>query len=249
MVVNVSVTVPAVISAALGVYTALSVVLLGENVPVPPDHVAVVAEPPIVPASVTVLLPHIVCAGPASTVAAGLIVITTLSDAAGHAPAGSLVVSVSVTVPAATSAADGVYTAFSVLAFGANVPLPPLHVTVIAAPPIVPANVTVLPAHIVCAGPASTVATGSSVITTLSETAGHGPAGSFVVKVNVTEPAVISAALGVYTAVSVVLLGVNVPVPPDHVAVVAEPPIVPANVTAPLPHIVAQDQHQPLLSD
>jgi hypothetical protein len=51
--VRVSVTVPAVISAALGVYTALSVVLLGANVPVPPLHVPEVAAPPTTPANVT----------------------------------------------------------------------------------------------------------------------------------------------------------------------------------------------------
>ncbi len=78
--------------------------------------------------------------------------------AAVHAPAGSLVVSVSVTVPAVISAALGVYIALSVVAFGANVPVPPLHVALVAEPPIVPASVTVLPAHIVCAVPASTVA-------------------------------------------------------------------------------------------
>ncbi len=66
-----------------------------------------------------------------------------------------------------------------------------------ADPPKVPANVTVLPAHIVCAGPASTVAVALIVITTLSLTAGQGPSGSLVVNVSVTVPAVISAALGV----------------------------------------------------
>ncbi len=75
--------------------------------------------------------------------------IVTLSVTAGHEPAGSLVVNVSVTVPAATSAALGVYIAFKVELFGAKVPVPPLQVALVAEPPIVPASVTVLPAHIV----------------------------------------------------------------------------------------------------
>ena len=48
-----------------------------------------------------------------------------------------------------------------------------------------------------------------SVIVAL--TAVHGPAGSSVVYVKVTVPAVISAALGVYVAVGVLLLKVPVP--------------------------------------
>ena len=56
---KVSVTLPAAISAADAVYTALSVVLFGANVPVPPDHTPPVALPPITPASVTLgLLEH-----------------------------------------------------------------------------------------------------------------------------------------------------------------------------------------------
>jgi hypothetical protein len=145
-VVKVNVTVPAAISAALGVYIALSVVLFGLNVPVPPDHVADVAEPPVTPANVTVLPAQIVCAAPASTVATGLIVMIISSLPAVQGP---VVVKVNVTVPASTSAALGVYTAFRVLAFGANVPVPPLQVPPVAAPLTVPARVTVLPAHIV----------------------------------------------------------------------------------------------------
>ena len=69
------------------------------------------------------------------------------------------------------------------------------------------------------------------VISTWSDTALQTPAGSSVVKVNVTEPAVISAADGVYVAVNVALSGLNVPVPPLHVPVEALPPTEPARVT------------------
>jgi hypothetical protein len=65
-----------------------------------------------------------------------------LSIAGGHGPAGSFVVNVSSTDPAAISAALGVYTAFSVFAFGLNVPVPPLHVPEVALPPTIPARVT-----------------------------------------------------------------------------------------------------------
>ena len=56
------------------------------------------------------------------------------------------------------------------------------------------------------------------------------PLGLFEVRVNVTVPAVISAALGVYTALSVVAFGLKVPVPPLQVPPVALPPTVPARV-------------------
>ena len=63
------------------------------------------------------------------------------------------------------------------------------------------------------------------------ETELHGPAGSFVVNVSVTVPAMISAGLGVYVDVNE-LGSLNIPVPVDvHVDVVAEPPIIPARVT------------------
>src|SRR5215212_1742234 len=65
----------------------------------------------------------------------------------------------------------------------------------------------------------------------------HGPAGSALVRVSVTVPAVISAALGVYTAFRVVLLGLNVPVPRLQIPVDAPPVIDPARVT------LAEDAH------
>ena len=68
----VSVTVPAEISAAVGVYTAFIAVVDGAYVPFPPDHIA----PPAtvkVPLSVTVgLLAHDVWLAPAFTVGAGV---------------------------------------------------------------------------------------------------------------------------------------------------------------------------------
>jgi hypothetical protein len=66
----------------------------------------------------------------------------------------------------------------------------------------------------------------------LAEAAAQGPAGSLVVNVNVTVPAVISAALGVYTAVGVFLSGLKLAVvPPVHEALVAAPLKLPAKVT------------------
>jgi hypothetical protein len=64
----------------------------------------------------------------------------------------------------------------------------------------------------------------------VSTAALHGPVGSFVVNVRVTEPAEISFAEGVYTAVADVVL-LNVPDPEvDQVKLVAPPEIAPANV-------------------
>ena len=68
-------------------------------------------------------------------------------------------------------------------------------------------------------------------MTIRSETAGQGPVGSFVVKVKVTVPAVMSAADGVYTAFTKEAL-LKVPVPlVVQVLLVADPPRVPAKVT------------------
>jgi hypothetical protein len=160
--------VPADISAAVGVYTALSVVLLGANVPAPPLHVPDVADPPTEPARVTFgLAAQTVWSIPALTVGDGLIVIKTWSLVAVQVPGGSLVVKVNVTVPAVISAAVGVYTALSVELFGVKVPAPPLHVPEVADPPTTPASVTFgAPAQTTWSVPAFTVAAGLIVITT-----------------------------------------------------------------------------------
>src|SRR5688500_263474 len=116
-------------------------------------------------------------------------VMITVSFTAGHGPD---VVRVSVTVPAVTSAADGVYTALSVRLSGANAPVPPVQVAPVAEPPKLPFNVTVLPEQIDWSPPAFTVAGGSMVIRTFCEAGAQGPD---VVSVSVTAPAVTSAAL------------------------------------------------------
>jgi hypothetical protein len=68
------------------------------------------------------------------------------------------------------------------------------------------------------------------VITITSATAPHGPAGSFVVNVNVAVPAEICAALGVNVAFKVVALGENVPDDAVQVPEVAPPLTEPASV-------------------
>ena len=84
------------------------VVAFGVKVPAP-LHVALVAAPPNEPASVVAaLLAHTVWAGPAFTVATGLIVIVIEALTAPHGPAGSSVVNVTVAWPAAISPAVGV---------------------------------------------------------------------------------------------------------------------------------------------
>src|SRR5206468_8368302 len=113
LVVSVSVTLAAAISAAVGVYFAFNAEAPGLNAPAPPVHVPLEAPPPRTPASCTCgLLAHTRWSAPAFTMAAGLMVIVIASLTAGHGPAGSLVASVSVTVPAAISAAEGMYEAF-----------------------------------------------------------------------------------------------------------------------------------------
>jgi hypothetical protein len=129
----------------------------------------------------------------------------TWSLTAPHGPEGSFVVSVSVTLPAARSAALGVYVALSADAPGANAPPdPPLHVALVAAPPIAPASwIGVDTAQVIWSGPAFTVAAGLMTMTMRSVTCWHGPPVAALVSVSVTLPVAISAALGVYVALSV----------------------------------------------
>ncbi len=61
----------------------------------------------------------------------------------------------------------------------------------------VPLSTIVLVSQNVVSFPALTVATGLNVIIEKSETGPHGPAGSLVVNVKVTEPLFLSAALGI----------------------------------------------------
>src|SRR5881394_507649 len=122
---------------------ALSAVALGLKLPAPPFHMPEAAPPPTAPASVTLgSLAHTAMSTPASAVAAGAMVMRMASLTAAHGPAGSFVVSVSVTPPAAISAAAGVYVALSAEAEGAYVPAPPLQVPLVAPPPTPPANCT-----------------------------------------------------------------------------------------------------------
>jgi hypothetical protein len=107
-VVNVTVALPAEISPAVGVYVAFKVVLLGAKEPAP-LQVALEAAPPKEPAKVVAgLLAQTVWLGPALTVAAGLMVMVIEELTAGHGPAGSSVVNVTVALPAEISPAVGV---------------------------------------------------------------------------------------------------------------------------------------------
>ena len=168
------------------------------KLPVPDeDHVEEVALPPIVPAKMCVLPAQISASTPAFTVADAFTESTMASLVAGHVPTGSFVVIVSVTVPAITSGAEGVYPAVSKVA-SSNVPVPDVvHKDDVALPPLVPDNVCVFPEQIFASDPALTVAAWFIVKTITSFTAGHGPTGLFVVIVKLTEPAVMSAADGV----------------------------------------------------
>jgi hypothetical protein len=147
-----------------------------------------------------------------------------------HGPAGSFVVSVSVTPPAASSAAVGVYVAVSVEAFGLYVPAPPLQVPVAAPPPTMPASCTAgADVHTVTSLPAFAVAMGLMLMRTSSLATAHGPPVAFVVSVSVTPPAAISAGVGSYVAFSAEAFGLNVPAPPLHVPLEAPPPTTPAS--------------------
>src|ERR1043166_4968162 len=105
--VSISMTDPAVVSAVLGTYVALSVVAFGVNVPVP---VVVQMPEPVeeVPFSGrSGLFLHATVLIPAFTEGASEMVSTIASETALHCPL-PVVVSEMVTVPAAVSAALGV---------------------------------------------------------------------------------------------------------------------------------------------
>jgi hypothetical protein len=194
--VSVSVTVPVVLSAALGTYVAFSVVLFGEKVPLPD----VDQEPPdatvTLPASNTLaLLAQTVLSAPAFAVGAGVIVTTIASLTAVHVPI-PVVRSVSVTVPAALSAALGTYVAFSVVLLGVKVPDPDVDHDPPEAIVTLPFSATfALLAQTVWSAPAFAAGAGVIAITIASVTAMHVPF-PVVVSVNVTVPVVVSAALG-----------------------------------------------------
>lgn len=72
-----------------------------EKLPLDADHVALVAAPPILPARVILLPAHTPLLGPGFTVAAcvTVIVVVLVTGRQGPLPSGSLLVSVSVTLP------------------------------------------------------------------------------------------------------------------------------------------------------
>ena len=111
------------------------------NVPAPEVVHKIVPFAALAPVTVAVTFAQIVCEPPAVAVGNGVIVNTIESVAEVHVPAGSLVVNVSVTVPAVLSAAEGVYTAVADVAL-LNVPVPEVvQVKLVATPPIEPARV------------------------------------------------------------------------------------------------------------
>ena len=109
---------------------------------------------------------------------------------------GSEEVRVRVTVPAAMSAGLGVYTAFSVLAFGVNVPpLPPDHTPVVALPLTVPVSAMVAPGHTDAAAVA--VTTGGVFTVTVTVEVLTPQFASVAVSVRVILPVVVGVNIGV----------------------------------------------------
>jgi hypothetical protein len=160
--------------------------------PVAASYQLMVVPPALVADMVTVPAPHrVALTGDEGATGKGFTVTITVDVAAVHGPvpSGSFVVKVSVTFPLAM---EGVYVDVSDVGLE-NVPLGADQVVVVALPPIVPARDTILPAQIVCAVPALTVAACVTFIVLVALTTEHGPAGSFVVNVNVTVPVKLGA--------------------------------------------------------
>jgi hypothetical protein len=158
-VVSVSVTLPADLSAPLGVYVVLRADVLAK-VPVPEDdQVDDVADPPLVPVIDATSPAQMVWSAPALTVAAGLIVTVIASLTALQGPFGLFVVSVRTTLPANLSPALCVYVVLVDAAL-ANVPVPEVvQVEEVAEPPLAPVSEAVaVVEQISWSAPAFTVA-------------------------------------------------------------------------------------------
>ncbi len=126
-VVRVSITRPETTSAGLGEYVVLSDAGL-PNDPVPDvDQLALEDPPPRVPLRlIEGVIAQILWSGPAFTVAVGFIVRIIASETHPHGPGGSSVAADIVTVPAAMSAALGVYVVVGAQT-SANVPVPEVN--------------------------------------------------------------------------------------------------------------------------
>ena len=171
------------------------------NVPVPPDVqvmplLLVALDPAVI--FTAPILEQVITAAPAMAVGAGVIVSVLVDTALAQLPF-PLAVKVIVTLPAAISAALGVYVAVvSELAF-ANVPVPPdVQVMPLLLVALDPAVIFTAPAleQVVTAVPATAV--GAAVmVSVLVDTALTQLPFPLAVKVIVTLPAAISAALGV----------------------------------------------------
>lgn len=149
-----------------------------------------VALPPILPDKVCKLPAHIVAAGPAIE-NANLFMVTIMSSLTGrHGPTGSSLVMVSVTVPAAISAAEGVYIGDKDKVL-LKVPVPEVdHTDDEALPLLIPVKATKYPWQITISGPALTIAGTSIVKIIFAEALVQGPpaSGSVDVRVNKTLP-------------------------------------------------------------
>jgi len=127
-----------------------------------------------------------------------LIVMVTEALTAGQGD-WPVLVSVSVTVPAAISPDDGPYAALSTVAAGENVPVPEeVQVPPVAPPPTVPPKPAVLlPAEIVWLPPALAVAAWRTAIATVAVAAPQGDCWPVLDSVSVTVPVEASASDGV----------------------------------------------------
>jgi len=178
LVVNVNVAVPVAIEGV-----NVDVRLLGfPKVPLGLLQVAEVAPPPITPLRLMELPPHMLVAAPASTVAAGFTVIVTFDVTVLQAALGFVATMVNVTLPGTAA----VYWGFSP-GLLVKLPLGALQVKSVAVEFAVAFNCTGIPWQMVWGEPALAVIGAKTFKGTGIDMEGHGPGGSIVVKVRVTE--------------------------------------------------------------
>ena len=205
VVVSVRVKLPEPSSKFEGWYWAFSVCASGRKVPRPPLQVPPEATVTAPFRSITGLLAHTCRSTPASTVGAGVKVMVTVSWSEKQVPL-PVVVRYSVTLPEASSEAVGWYTGLKTFGAGVKVPLPPLHWPPLAFCTLPPSWTAALFMQTCWSGPAS--ATGESVKTTVTwSLMGAHTAEPTEVRLKVTDPAAISAAVGWYCTTSEAVFG------------------------------------------
>lgn len=191
---------------------AFNILLAGEKVPEPDVVQFPVPAPPVItPDNCKVVFAQIEVSFPANAAGGGVIIIVTVSETALQVPFPVDVI-IKSTNPFVISVADGEYVIAKLVVEGEIVPVPIVdQIPVVVAPLITAVKfASGLFEHTFTSAPAETEGP-SVIVTTITSVMTEQ---EFVeLKVSVTEPEVVSAALGIYVAFKVLSFGLNIPLP------------------------------------